>query len=84
MLLNQIIQHLFGIEIMSQSCSTCGMVITNPHHRNQRRCNACIMSEPYDFTFKQGNCTIQIHTELMSKTQLTKMMRKLMPLRRSK
>lgn len=84
MLLNQIIQHLFGIEIMSQSCSTCGMVITNPYHRNQRRCNACIMSEPYDFTFKQGNCTIQIHTELMSKTQLTKMMRKLMPLRRSK
>lgn len=69
---------------MSQSCSTCGMVITNPYHRNQRRCNACIMSEPYDFTFKQGNCTIQIHTELMSKTQLTKMMRKLMPLRRSK
>lgn len=84
MLLNQIIQHLFGIEIMSQSCSTCGIVITNPYHRNQRRCNACIMSEPYDFTFKQGNCTIQIHTELMSKTQLTKMMRKLMPLRRSK
>jgi len=69
---------------MPNICPTCGNYINNPQHRNQRRCNSCIMSEPYDFTFKQGNCTIQIHTELMSKNQLTKMMRKLMPLRRSK
>lgn len=69
---------------MPNTCTTCGKYINNPHHRNQRRCNSCILSEPYDFTFKQGNCIIQLHTELVSKTKLTKMMRKLMPLRRSK
>lgn len=68
---------------MPNICSTCGNYIRNPYHRDQRRCNLCIMSEPYDFTFKQENCTVQLHTELISKTQLTKAMRKLIPLRRS-
>lgn len=59
-------------------CPTCGNYIENPFHRNQSRCTACIMSDPYDFTFKQGNCILQLHTELLSKTQLTRIARKLM------
>lgn len=54
-------------------CTTCGQPIGYKYHRNQKRCISCIMSEPYDFTYTKGKCKIQLHTELMTKTHLIKL-----------
>lgn len=41
--------------------------------RNQQICTPCINEKPYDVVIKKGNCTIQVHSELMTKKQLSKL-----------
>lgn len=53
-------------------CNICGKPIDNGQkmHRNQSAHTYCIQMQPYDVTIKSGNCTMEFHSQLMTKKQL--------------
>lgn len=43
-------------------------------HRNQMKCNDCIQNEPYDLIIDCGDFHAELHTEAMTRKNLSKLL----------
>lgn len=55
-----------------KGCPICGMLIDPAHNliRGQKVHTSCLDDVPYDLTISVGNFYIELHTQLVSRTQL--------------